>query len=482
MEWVDGVPLSMVMREAARRGVMPLNIAVKIVQDVCAGLHAAHELKGDDGKSLQLVHRDISPQNIMVAESGVVKLLDFGVAKALGRSAGETDTGLIRGKLAYLAPEQVVAKPLDRRADLFAVGVILYQLSTGKHPFRADNAGATMNNILRRKVPSPSKVLGSSYPRTLEKVVMRALDRELEFRFQTAADMFKALDEVFVGRDRATTEDVAAFVAPIIGPSGEEFRKALKNACRGPTTSGSDVATMLADSAVPVESTPASGEWMMRSASLSSFEPSDSDLDEPADKAASKAERVAPAPLPGLSKAEGASVGPPARVASAPLPPAPATPAPPIAPATEPGSEYTMSGTGTDAIPARAGRSRRMVGVFVVTSVVLVAAVVLIVARFLQARPVVLDTAGTTVSAVESTSPAVSAPPTAEVVSSAGPVADAAAEPPAEAGPEAIASAQPPSTAQPPTATAGGTRTSNPPSTKPTSTGKWTPPVSDPGF
>ena len=478
MEWVDGVPLSMVMREAARRGTMPINIAVKIVQDVCAGLHAAHELKGEDGKSLELVHRDISPQNIMVAESGVVKLLDFGVAKALGRSAGETDTGLIRGKLAYLAPEQVVAKPLDRRADLFAIGVILYQLSTGKHPFRADNAGATMNNILRRKVPPPSKVVGPSYPRTLDQVAVRALDRELEFRFQTGADMFKALDEVFVGRDRATTEDVAAFVAPIIGPSGAEFRKALKNACRGPSTSGSDVASMLADSAVPVEGTPASGEWMMRSASLSSFDRSGSAQDMTGDLAEESVRPVASAAA-GLSKVEGVSVGPAPAVA--PLPPAPATPAPAprLAHPAEPGGEYTMSGTGTDAIQARAPKSRRMIGAAIVSAIVIMGVAVLVVGRFLQARPV-SDPAGVKTSTAEVAPPTVSAPATNDVVASAEPVADAGVEALPDAAPEAMASAALPAT--PPPTTTGGGRTSNPPSTKPTSTRKWAPPVSDPGF
>ncbi len=245
MEWVDGASLATIMREAARHNGIPLNISVKIILDACAGLHAAHELRDENGHLLQVVHRDVSPQNILVDESGVVKIVDFGVAKALGRMSAETADGQIRGKLYFLAPEQVLQKPVDRRTDLFALGTILYQLTTGQHPFRSDNAGATMNNILRRRVPKPTKLIEQGYPQALEDIVMRALDREPEFRFQTAADMLKALDTVFVGALRATTEDVHAFIKPLIGEAGREFRAALKQAARdlsGGTGEGSPVA------------------------------------------------------------------------------------------------------------------------------------------------------------------------------------------------------------------------------------------------
>jgi serine/threonine protein kinase len=238
---------------------------VRIVQDVCSGLHTAHELCGDDGVSLQLVHRDVSPQNIMVTETGAAKLVDFGVAKAIGRSAAETDAGTLRGKLAYLAPEQLAGTLVDRRVDLFAVGVILYELTTGVHPFRGNSAGATMKNILRRRVPPPSEVTTEPFPDALDDLILRALDREQEFRFQTAADINKALDGVFAGANRATAEDVAAYVRPIIGPSGEQFRRALKQASRRAADSRRDVASIPAQSAQPVEGTPSSGRLMVRS-------------------------------------------------------------------------------------------------------------------------------------------------------------------------------------------------------------------------
>lgn len=230
MEWIDGAPLSRVMREAARNGGMPLNLAVRIVQDVCAGLHAAHELRDDDGASFQLVHRDVSPQNIMIADTGVVKLLDFGVAKIVGHCAEATADGMIKGKVPFMAPEQLMGLQLDRRTDIFAVGVILFQMVTGKHPFNGRDLTATMRNIMTRKLPKPSTLVLEPCPDVIDQVVMRALERRPEDRFQTAAELSKALDDAFSGRHRATTEDVAAYVRSLLGTSREAFRRALREA------------------------------------------------------------------------------------------------------------------------------------------------------------------------------------------------------------------------------------------------------------
>lgn len=475
MEWIDGAPMSLIMRESFRRGGMPLNIGVKIVQDVCAALHAAHELKGEDGKSLELVHRDVSPQNIMVTESGVVKLVDFGVAKALGRSAGETDTGLIRGKLAYLAPEQVVAQPLDRRTDLFAAGVILYQITTGKHPFRADNAGATMNNILRRNVPRPSKIVGATYPDVLSRVVMRAIDREQEFRFQTGADMFKALDEVFVGRSRATNEDVAAYIKPIIGPAGEEFRRALRQASRNPSASGEDVAILLASGAHPVEGTPASGEWMMRSASSG---------------------EVALNPTAQSSNSSDGVVLPP----SPPTFEDAASPAAPAKRAVRSGSsltESTMSGAERDTRPPpRPAPRRRTLGLVVFAGVIVAALGLLLIARFVSSQQ---EASAKTVSSVEVTAaPADTGNTPAELneLDASGDLleasidldleddaaAPAASDADAPETSEIAASANPPTTKPPAAKHTAKPASTKPPSATPTGTKQWTPRVSDPGF
>lgn len=464
MEWVDGAPLSLVMRESFRRGGMPIPIGVKIIQDTCAALHAAHELKGDDGRSLELVHRDVSPQNIMLTEGGIVKLVDFGVAKALGRSAGETDTGLIRGKLAYLAPEQVVAQPLDRRTDLFAAGVILYQITTGKHPFRADNAGATMNNILRRKVPKPSKIVGPMYPPALDEIVMRALDREQEFRFQTAADMVKALDAVFVGKDRATTEDVAAYVKPLIGPSGEEFRRALRQASRTPSNSGEDVASLLASGAHPVDGTPASGNWIMGSSSVRDIERygiSSGDTDGlQAPPASFESEPSSGEPLPGS-------------------PPSPVGAQAPVEVARGSLAETTMSGAERDTQPpARPPSKRRNIGLAVLAIVLTGAVGVLVVARFVSSPEAKHEPHPVT------SVPVVTSDTTTEPVAVQQPEASTdSADSQADAGVEARADAaeSPPGDTTAPATT----RTSKPPAAKSSSKDpgkKWTPPVSDPGF
>ncbi|OQB16165.1 MAG: Tyrosine-protein kinase MasK [Deltaproteobacteria bacterium ADurb.Bin207] len=471
MEWIDGAPLSLIMREAFRRGGMPIPIAVKIVQDTCAALHAAHELKGEDGKNLELVHRDVSPQNIMLTESGVVKLVDFGVAKALGRSAGETDTGLIRGKLAYLSPEQVVAQPLDRRSDLFAVGVILYQMTTGKHPFRGDNPGATMNNILRRKVPKPSQIVGPTYPALLDEIVMRAIDREQEFRYQTGAELYKALDDVFVGQQRATTEDIKLYIGPIIGPSGAEFRRALQQACRSPSHDGESVAALLASGAHPVEGTPSSGQWRLPDGAL--------------DQNAAGQQETRSAP-------ESANFDPPAAVSVS------------RRSASKPNSddilfsESTMSGSERDARPS-ASRRGKTVGL-IVTGVVLTLAVgILLATRFVSPHT---NTTADTVQTIDSVAPDAAALENATPVldvdvplgdasvvddvdekqptnSDDGVVAPVAAS--ASAHPvETRASSESKSSHGKPPTTKGST--TKPSTTKPASTKQWTPPVSNPGF
>jgi serine/threonine protein kinase len=474
MEWIDGAPLSLIMRESFRRGGMPIPIGVKIVQDVCAALHAAHELKGEDGKSLELVHRDVSPQNIMLTESGVVKLVDFGVAKALGRSAGETDTGLIRGKLAYLSPEQVVAQPLDRRTDLFAAGVILYQMTTGKHPFRGDNAGATMNNILRRKVPKPNKIVGPAYPALLDEIVMRAIDREQEFRFQTGADMFKALDEVFVGRQRATTEDVAAYISPIIGPAGDEFRRALRQASRAPSSSGEDVAALLASGAHPVEGTPASGQWMIGSGNSG----------ENAAKTSS-----------GAVSSDGVEL-PPAPPDFDPIAASSADKASASKSAHGAGSlaESTMSGAERDTRPpSRPASPRRTLGIVVLGAVLVCAVAVLLVAKFVSPSSKASADAVAPPNTDVSAQVAPGAGPNADAetaVMKDAPVEEAAPSGPdggrAETGtpevaPSATADTPPPATVAPRPPSTRPTST-KPAGTKPPGSKQWTPPVSDPGF
>ncbi|MCA9593280.1 MAG: serine/threonine protein kinase [Myxococcales bacterium] len=233
MEWVDGEPLSSIRRAAAKREGIPRPIAVKVVADAAAGLHAAHELKDEHGEVIGLVHRDISPQNVLITYDGVVKIVDFGVAKAAGRTAENTNAGQIKGKPPYMSPEQALGKDIDRRSDLFALGIILYQLTTGKHPFRGENDVITLQNIVSDRPIIPPRAYDKEYPKPLEAVVMRALERDPDKRFQTAAELEAALDRVFPPTvPRVRTEDVGKFVTAMLGERGEERRTALRDAIR----------------------------------------------------------------------------------------------------------------------------------------------------------------------------------------------------------------------------------------------------------
>jgi len=233
MEWVDGEPLSNLRRAAAKHGGIPRNIAVRIIADASAGLHAAHELKDEAGQLVGLVHRDISPQNVLITFDGVVKIVDFGVAKAAGRSTGQTTAGQVKGKPPYMSPEQALGEPVDRRTDVFALGIILYQLTTGKHPFRGESDLVTLQNIVSDKPVVPPRAYDKQYPRALEALLMKALDRDREARFQTCAELESAIDHAFGAEmPRARTEDVAKFMREMLGSRGEDRRKALLESIR----------------------------------------------------------------------------------------------------------------------------------------------------------------------------------------------------------------------------------------------------------
>lgn len=233
MEWVDGEPLSSIRRAAAKKEGIPRPVAVKIVADAAAGLHAAHELKDEEGKLIGIVHRDISPQNILITFDGVVKIVDFGVAKAAGRTSEATSAGQIKGKPPYMSPEQALGKDVDRRTDVFALGIILYQLTTGKHPFRGESDIVTLQNIVSERPIIPPRAYDRDYPKPLEAVVMKALERDADKRYKSAAELEAALDRVFPPTvPRVRTEDVGKFVSSLLGERGEERRTALRDAIK----------------------------------------------------------------------------------------------------------------------------------------------------------------------------------------------------------------------------------------------------------
>src|SRR5207244_2164205 len=148
--------LAAIMKAAALGGGVPLAVALKIVSDICQGIHVAHELTDDDGRPLGLVHRDVSPPNILVNYSGEAKLADFGVAKASQLDAPGTQAGVIKGKFRYMAPEQFSTREVDRRTDVFSLGIILYQLTTGQHPWGSDTGAASLQKIASRPPAPPT--------------------------------------------------------------------------------------------------------------------------------------------------------------------------------------------------------------------------------------------------------------------------------------------------------------------------------------
>lgn len=209
-----------------------MNIALRIIGDACAGLHSAHELLDESGVLLGLVHRDVSPQNILVSYDGAVKIVDFGVALAEGRSSDKTSAGTVKGKAPYMSPEQALGKTLDRRTDIFALGIVLYHLTTGRHPFRADNDILTLHNIIETEPQRPSAIV-PTYPRPIESVVLKALEKKPEKRFQTMEEFEVALERALPpGQTRTRSSDVARFVRETVGDRGEKRRDALRNAVR----------------------------------------------------------------------------------------------------------------------------------------------------------------------------------------------------------------------------------------------------------
>ncbi len=192
MELVLGESLLFVLREAQADGAIPFDVGVNLVGQVCRGLAAAHDLRDENGQRIGLVHRDVSPTNVLVTESGIVKVVDFGVATTTSNAA--EGSGEIKGKISYLSPEQLRGEPLDARVDVFATGILLYSLTVGRHPFRCASESSTISRILSREPAAPPSALVENYPEAVEQVVLRALDKNRDTRYPSMLALLEALE------------------------------------------------------------------------------------------------------------------------------------------------------------------------------------------------------------------------------------------------------------------------------------------------
>jgi eukaryotic-like serine/threonine-protein kinase len=243
MDYVHGEPLSRLLRRRAPEPIPP-RIAAAIVGQALLGLHAAHEATGERGEPLELVHRDVSPHNILVAKDGVARVVDFGIAKAKARSQ-QTERGMLKGKLGYMAPEQINMETVDRRADVFAVGVVLWELLTGQRLFDGDTPHVVLQKLMERPIPAPSSLV-PELPADLDHVVLAALSRSTEERFDNARAMAQALDysiapasmlelsawvEARAGADLAARAELVLDVEAL---SFDDFTRAARNPLAAP--------------------------------------------------------------------------------------------------------------------------------------------------------------------------------------------------------------------------------------------------------
>ena len=223
MEFLRGEPLSRVFKAlTAERIADPRHptVIARLIANLAEGLHAAHTLKDTHGECLEVVHRDITPQNLFVLCDGTVRVTDFGIARARVRSH-HTEGGRIKGKLSYMSPEQLNQQPVDSRSDLWSLGVVTWELLTGRRLFRAGSEGETVLSVLSRPIPPPSRFAGG-VPRQLDAIVLRLLSRDPEQRYSSARELVRALETFLASAgDTVPTMDVADWVEGIFPGVGK---------------------------------------------------------------------------------------------------------------------------------------------------------------------------------------------------------------------------------------------------------------------
>jgi serine/threonine-protein kinase len=228
MEFVRGLPLSRLLRAARAKGErVPPQIAAAIASDVLSGLHAAHEARNEAGEPLGIVHRDVSPQNVLVGIDGSARVLDFGIAKASGRWQS-TRNGQLKGKLPYMAPEQISTGEVTPRSDVYAVAAVLWEVLTGMRLFHAENEAALIRKVQEGCSRPPSHAAGVHVAR-FDRIVLRGLERNPSNRFGTAREMAEAIDAI----GRAPAREVGDWIERIATDDLDELARSTAEIERG---------------------------------------------------------------------------------------------------------------------------------------------------------------------------------------------------------------------------------------------------------
>ncbi len=216
MEYIRGRDISKIMKRSVKLGIpVPPGVTARVIHDAAAGLDHAHTALDARGEPLNIVHRDVSPQNIMVRDDGVTKVVDFGIARASNRST-RTATGAVKGKLAYMAPEQVLGKPLTGASDQFALGIVMWEMCTGKRLFTADRDVDLIRKVLEQPIPKPSTIR-QGMPEELDDVVLKMCERDPEKRFPTCAAAARELENVISKFSPASQENPVAHYMKALG-------------------------------------------------------------------------------------------------------------------------------------------------------------------------------------------------------------------------------------------------------------------------
>lgn len=266
MEYVDGKSVSQIMRKASQIGEsIPIPVAVHIAAEAAAGLYYMHSRTGVDGHPLNIIHRDVSPQNLMLTTGGTIKIIDFGIAKA-ATTIEITDVGVVKGKFAYMSPEQASGDPLDFRTDIFSLAVVLFEMLTGRRLFKGKDNQETLRNVRRANVPRPS-MYRADIPAALDEIVLKALQKPRHERYDTAGalrdDLLKFIHQHHASFHNA---DVAQYLRHLFKGEenlgrGEESHTPLLIIDRTQSAIlASDEAVAVADE-VPVETPEESSEW-----------------------------------------------------------------------------------------------------------------------------------------------------------------------------------------------------------------------------